>query len=308
MTGKTCIVILGPTAAGKTELSLQLADIFNTQIISADSRQCYKELNIGVAKPSKKDLKRIKHYFINSHSISEDVNAAIFEQYALAAVEEIFVENDYAIIVGGTGLYIRAFCNGLDEMPQVDDQVRRLLREEYSIKGIAWLQEMVQINDPLFYQKGEIHNPHRLLRALEVKMTTGKSILELHTPMMKQRPFNLMKIGITLPRNILYERINRRVDAMMAEGLTEEVITLKDYRYKTALQTVGYTELFEYIDGKVTLEDATCRIKMNTRRYAKRQLTWFKREADVRWFAPDQEKEIVEYIRGAVNPKQEPAF
>ncbi len=305
MSGKTCIVILGPTAGGKTKLALQLADIFNTEIISADSRQCYKELNIGVAKPSKRDLARIRHYFINSHSVSEEVNAAVFEKYALAAAKKIFAEKDYAVMVGGTGLYIRAFCEGLDEMPPIDETVRQSLREKYAMNGMTWLHEMVQKYDPLFYEKGEIYNPHRLLRALEVKMSFGKSILELHTSANKQRPFNLIKIGLALPREVLYEQISRRVDFMMAEGLMEEVITLKDYRYKAALQTVGYTELFEYLDGRTTLETATDRIKINTRRYAKRQLTWFRREPGVIWFAPDQEQEIVKYIRMSVNSEPE---
>lgn len=305
MSGKTCIVILGPTAGGKTKLSLQLADIFNTEIISADSRQCHKELNIGVAKPSNRDLARIRHYFINSHSVSEEVNAAIFEKYALAAAKEIFAEKDYAVMVGGTGLYIRAFCEGLDEMPPIDETVRQSLREKYTMNGMTWLHEMVQKHDPLFYEKGEIYNPHRLLRALEVKMSFGKSILELHTSANKQRPFNLIKIGLALPREVLYEQISRRVDFMMAEGLMEEVITLKDYRYKAALQTVGYTELFEYLDGRTTLETATDRIKINTRRYAKRQLTWFRREPGVIWFAPDQEQEIIKYIRMSVNSEPE---
>ncbi|MFT3749731.1 MAG: tRNA (adenosine(37)-N6)-dimethylallyltransferase MiaA [Agriterribacter sp.] len=280
---KTCIVIVGPTASGKTKLSLQLAEYFKTDIISADSRQCYRELNIGVAKPDAKDLAAIKHYFINSHSIHDDVNAAVFENYALAAAETIFREKDYAVMVGGTGLYIKAFCEGMDDMPEIEVSVRELLRDEYNNKGIDWLREMIKTHDPLFYGKGEILNPQRMLRALEVKLSTGRSVLELHTAGKKRRPFNIIKVGIDIPREVLYEQVNKRVDMMMEAGLAEEVKSLDDHRYINALQTVGYKELFEYMDGKVSLEKAVDNIKQNTRHYAKRQMTWFRRDEDIKW-------------------------
>lgn len=280
---KTCIVIVGATASGKTSLSLQLAEYFKTEIISADSRQCYRELNIGVAKPCDNDLEKIKHYFINSHSIHDDVNAAVFENYALHAVHEIFSGNDRAIMVGGTGLYIKAFCQGMDEMPEIDEDIRQSLRSQYTNKGIEWLKQAVKENDPLFYAKGEIQNPQRMLRALEVKLSTGKSVFELRTAEIKKRPFNIIKVGIDLPRATLYDQINRRVDAMMEAGLPDEVKSLNDYRYINALQTVGYKELFEYIDGDVTLNEAVDNIKKNTRHYAKRQTTWFKRDTDIKW-------------------------
>lgn len=297
MAHKTCIVVVGPTAVGKTRLSLALAGCFNTDIISADSRQCYTELNIGVAKPDIRDLTRIKHYFINSHSVREEVNAAVFEQYALAAAEQIFVEKDYAIVVGGTGLYIKAFCEGLDEVPPIDESIRQSLREGYVTNGIAWLQEIAKNSDPLFYESGEIHNPHRVLRALEVKLSTGTSIMELHTSAVKDRPFRIISVGLELPREILYDQINRRVDDMMSAGLREEVTKLRAFRDSTALQTVGYRELFEHIDGKISVEEAVTRIKTNTRRYAKRQLTWFKRDPHIRWFAPHESQQIIDYIR-----------
>lgn len=284
---KTCIVIVGPTASGKTKLSIEIAKYFDTEIISADSRQCYRELNIGVAKPDASELQNIKHYFINSHSILEEVNAGIFEDYALKAAEEIFAKKDFAVLVGGTGLYIKSFCEGLDEMPETDEDIRQKLRSEYQHKGMEWLTEMIKQNDPLFYARGEVLNPHRMLRALEVKMTTGKSILELHSSPKKQRPFQIIKTGIELSRQVLYERINRRVDKMMADGLLDEVSGLTAYRNITALQTVGYKELFEYIDGKISLEQTVSDIKKNTRHYAKRQMTWFKKDNEIKWLAPD---------------------
>ncbi|MFT3948723.1 MAG: tRNA (adenosine(37)-N6)-dimethylallyltransferase MiaA [Agriterribacter sp.] len=296
---KTCIVIVGPTASGKTRLSLQLADYFKTDIVSADSRQCYKELNIGVAKPDEEALCSIKHYFINTHSIHDELNAAVFENYALAAVEEIFAEKDYAVMVGGTGLYIKAFCEGMDEMPGVDESVRASLRNDYSSKGFDWLQEMIKVHDPLFYVKGEILNPRRMLRALEVKLSTGKSVLELHTAEKKQRPFNIIKVGIDIPRKVLYEQVNKRVDMMMEAGLPEEVKSLRDYRYINALQTVGYKELFEYTDGKVTLGEAADNIKKNTRHYAKRQMTWFRRDPEIKWLGEHAD----DYIRFVTDRK-----
>ena len=290
---KTCIVIVGPTASGKTKLSLQLAEYFNTAIISADSRQCYKELNIGVAKPDETDLERVKHYFINSHSIYDEVNAAIFEQYALKAVDEIFLKHDYAVMVGGTGLYIKAFCEGMDDVPDIDETIRKTLREQYSKKGMEWLQEMIKENDTLFYELGEIYNPQRMLRALEVKLSTGKSVFDLHTSQKKERAFEIIKLGIDLPREVLYAQINRRVDMMMELGLLEEVKSLNGCRYINALQTVGYKELFEYTDGKVTIGGAVDNIKKNTRHYAKRQLTWFRRDTEIKWLG----KDVDDYIR-----------
>lgn len=290
---KTCIVIVGPTASGKTKLSLQLAEYFKTDIISADSRQCYKELNIGVAKPDEKDLQSIKHYFINTHSIHDEVNAAIFENYALKAVAEIFSNNDYAVMVGGTGLYSKAFCEGMDDIPGVDETIRKTVRDQYSNSGIEWLQKMIKENDPLFYERGETQNPQRMMRALEIKLSTGKSVFELHTAGKKQRLFNIIKMGIDLPREVLYDQINKRVDIMMQSGLVEEVASFNDYRYINALQTVGYKELFDYIDGNTSLEKATDNIKKNTRHYAKRQMTWFRRDTDIKWFGQDPE----EYLR-----------
>lgn len=301
MSQKTVIVISGPTASGKTSLSLQLAEHFNTAIISADSRQCYKELNIGVAKPARADLERIPHYFINSHSIHEQVNAGVYESYALAAAKTIFTTKDIAILVGGTGLYIKAFCEGVDDIPEIDEQIRTKLRNEYKEKGLVWLQKMMQQNDTVFYEKGEMQNPQRMLRALEVKLSSGKSILDLHSSPQKQRPFNIIKIGTALPRQHLYNNINKRVDDMIAEGLEAEARSLKAYRNINALQTVGYKEMFDYFDGIISREQAIDEIKKNTRHYAKRQLTWFNRDEKIQWINPEvnnTKASVLELIAG----------
>ena len=308
MLNKTCIVISGATAAGKTKLSLQLAAYFKTNIISADSRQCYRELNIGVAKPTASDLKKIKHYFINTHSIHEEVNAGRFETYALRAVTEIFEQHDTAIMVGGTGLYLKAFCRGMDDMPEVKDQIRQWVRQQYETLGINWLQEMLQQHDPVFYGKGEMRNPQRMMRALEVKLSSGKSILELHSMPQKQRKFSIVSIGVELPRKNIYHNINKRADDMMEEGLLKEATALYPNRHLNALQTVGYTEIFDYIDGKHTLQQAVDTIKKNTRHYAKRQLTWFKKDKTIHWFAPDDVKSIINFIEGQINTKQQSTF
>jgi len=284
---KTCIFIVGPTAVGKTSLAVQTALHFNTEIISADSRQCFKELNIGVAKPSAEELAQVKHHFISSHSIHEEMNAAIYEQYALKKIDELFKKHDVVVMVGGTGLYVKTFCQGLDEVPAVDEKIRKKINEDYEWEGLEWLQKEVEKHDPLYYAKGEIQNPHRLLRALEVKLSTGRSIIEFQTQEKKKRDFNIIKIGLELPKEQLHKNINGRVDAMMKAGLLEEVKKLQPYQKLNALQTVGYRELFGHLTGDLLLEDAVEIIKINTRQYAKRQMTWFKKDTDVNWCAPD---------------------
>ena len=280
---KTCIVIVGPTAVGKTSIAIQLAQYFNTEIISCDSRQCYQELNIGVAKPSAKELALVPHHFINSHSIHEEVNAAAFEKFALEKAAQIFKQQTIAVMVGGTGLYAKAFCDGMDEVPETTFTLRSELNNQYKQFGIKWLQDEVAKADPLFFAQGEIKNPHRLLRALEVKLTTGKSILEFQTQQKKYRDFNVIKVGLQLERELLVERINKRVDLMMQEGLLEEVQQLQNYKTLNALQTVGYKELFSYLNNEISLPDAIEAIKINTRQYAKRQMTWFKKDQTVNW-------------------------
>ncbi len=278
MKKKRVIVIVGPTASGKTALSIDLAQRYNTAIISADSRQCYKELDIGVAKPPEAALQSIKHYFINSHSIHDGVNAEVFERYALNAVEEIFRSNDTAIMVGGTGMYIKAFCEGMDEIPQVDVPVRNGIIKAYEENGLSWLQEEIKQKDPAFWQQAEQQNPQRLMRALAVINSTGISITHFRTKQKKERPFRIIKLGIFLPKQQLHYNIDKRVDEMIADGLVDEVQSLYRYRSLNALQTVGYKEIFDHIDNKLSLDEAILQIKHNTKQYAKRQVTWFKKD------------------------------
>lgn len=279
MNKQTCIIISGPTAVGKTSYGIELALQHNTQIISADSRQCFRELNIGVAKPSGKQLEKVKHYFINSHSIHDEINAKVFEEYSLNAVHEIFENNDVAVMVGGTGLYIKAFCEGLDDIPNADENIRKEINEQYDTEGLVWLKNEINVHDPVFFLKGEMQNPRRMLRALEVKLSTGKSILDFQSGKKVKRDFEINNILLELPREQLYNNINHRVDQMMEEGLLQEAESLFQYRQLNALQTVGYKELFDYMEGKYSLPQAIDEIKKNTRHFAKRQMTWFKKNA-----------------------------
>jgi tRNA dimethylallyltransferase len=282
----TVILIVGPTAVGKTAAAIRLAQSLHTKIISADSRQCYRELNIGVAKPSPEELRAVHHYFIDSHSIRQEVNAALFEELALQWTAEIFRDQSSAVMVGGTGLYIKAFTEGLDEMPPIDPAIRRQVQQQYQQSGLAGLQQEIQKHDPAWYAAGEIFNPQRLMRALEVRLSTGHSILSFHTRQRQPRPFRVRKIGLQLPKEQLYQRIHDRVDQMMEQGLLEEVKRLSAYRAHKALQTVGYSELFEHLDGRTALEEAVAEIKKNTRHYAKRQMTWFRKDPDIQWVDP----------------------
>lgn len=303
---KTVLVVCGPTAVGKTVVAIQLAKYFSTEIISADSRQCYRELNIGVAKPSEDDLLQVPHHFIASHSIQEEVTAAAFEQYALQKARELFQQHDVVIMVGGTGLYIKAFCEGLDAIPAVDPAIRESIIRLYEEKGLEWLQQQVMEKDPDFYAAGEIYNPQRMMRALEVAEATGQSILSFHSGKKAEREFNIIRIGLALPKEELDRNIAVRVNQMIAAGLLDEVKRLTPYKHLNALQTVGYAELFDHFNGKITLEKAVANIKSNTRRYAKRQMTWFRKDAAIRWFSPLQLKEIISYAEGALAQKKKP--
>lgn len=289
-------MIAGPTAVGKTTVAIEVAKLFKTDIISADSRQCFKELNIGVARPSDKELQQVKHHFIASHSVKDEVNAACFEQYALEKVNELFQQNDVVVMAGGTGLYIKAFCEGLDDVPPIDPAVRENIIKGYKENGLNWLQLQVQEKDPEFYNTGEIQNPQRIMRALEVKASTGHSILHFHKGTKAKRDFNIIKVGLELTREQLYSNISTRVDKMIKSGLAEEVKSLQLFKELNALQTVGYSEIFNYLDGNISLEKAVEQIKANTRQYAKRQMTWFRKDQDIKWFSPLQGKEINEYF------------
>ena len=280
------IIICGPTAVGKTAVAIDLAKKFQCSIISADSRQCYKELRIGVARPSEEELKQAPHYFIASHSIQDELTVADFEQYALDQTARLHREQDHVLLVGGTGLYIRAFCEGLDEIPEIDPAIRAGIGSSYEKEGLQWLQEQLRKKDPVFYESGEVQNPQRMMRALEVMESTGQSIREFQKGNKASRPFRILKIGLELPREELVKRIDARVDAMMQAGLTDEVKTLLLYKNHNALQTVGYAELFDHLEGNCPLDKAVEQIKIHTRQYAKRQMTWFKKDPDITWFNP----------------------
>lgn len=292
---KTVIIIAGPTAVGKTAVALALAKHFHTEIISADSRQCFKELNIGVARPSEKELKEVRHHFIASLSVNDEITAAGFENFALQKVKELFAKHDVVVMVGGTGLYIKAFCEGLDEIPGLRSEVRSQVKETYKLKGLQWLQEEVKKKDPEFYKVGEIKNPRRLMRALEVVESTGKSILEFRKGEKAIRDFSIIKIGLALPKEELQRNINERVDKMIEAGLPEEVKKLLPFKHLNALQTVGYKEIFDFLSGDISLPQATEEIKKNTRQYAKRQLTWFRKDKEIKWVSPLHLKEMIDF-------------
>ena len=276
--------MVGPTAVGKTSFAIALAKAFNTEIISADARQCYKEMNIGVARPSVDELKAVPHHFIASHSITENINASYFENWAMDKVESLFSTKDAIVMVGGTGLYIKAFCEGLDLIPAIDAEIRENIIAHYEKLGMRWLQKEVSVKDPQYWEKGEQKNPQRLMRALEVMLGTGSSIISFQNKKAVERPFKIVKIGLELPREELYDRINTRVLTMVEEGLENEVKSLEAYGHLNALQTVGYSEWKDYFEQKISKEKVIENIQQNTRHYAKRQMTWFKRDPAITWF------------------------
>ena len=297
MNTKHLIVIVGPTAIGKTSLSINLAKYYNTEIISADSRQFFKELLIGTAPPSKKELSIIRHHFVQHISIEEEYNVGKFEKQAIKKIEELFCFKDKLILVGGSGLYIDAICYGLDEMPKISSRIRDGIIQLYKNKGINFLLSELKEKDPIFYEQVDKRNPHRLMRALEVIYSANKPFSSFRKRKVKKRNFNIVKVGLQIgDRNNLYNKINTRVDYMIKKGLIEEVESLKKHRNKNALQTVGYKEIFEYFDGKHTLEEAIDKIKQNTRRFAKRQITWNNRDKDITYFSPSKINDIINFI------------
>ena len=285
------IVIAGPTAVGKTDFAIEVAKHFNTEIISADSRQCFRELNIGVARPSKDELEQVPHHFIASHSITETINAAWYEQYALDLLQQLFQQYETLVLVGGTGLYIKALLEGLDNMPNIPDTIREKVIAIYHQEGLKKLHEILEQQQDPFLEKGEILNPQRVMRAVEVLLHTGNSITEFKKGIKAQRPFTTHFFGLEMDRALLYQRINTRVDVMMQEGLLEEVKGLFSQKHLNALQTVGYKELFTYLENKCSLNFAIEEIKKNTRHYAKRQITWFKKQDGITWLNPTQKQE-----------------
>lgn len=297
MPQKTLIVIVGPTAIGKTALAIKLAQFYQTEIISADSRQFFIEMNIGTAKPSAEELAAVPHHFIHSHSVKTLFSTGDFEAAALKLIDNLFLKHDNVIMVGGSGLYIDAICKGLDEMPDIDLTIREQLNQKFANEGLEAIKNQLQELDPEYYQKVDQSNPQRMIRGLEVVLSTGQKLSSYLTGQKKERPFKIIKIGLNTERSLLYDRINHRVDLMMNAGLLNEVKSLIPFRKYNALNTVGYSELFDYLDGKTDLESAINMIKQNTRRFAKRQLTWFRRDENTAWFEPDQVEEVMLHIQ-----------
>lgn len=298
MTGKKkrLLVVVGPTAVGKTALAIRLAQYFKTEVLSADSRQFYREMTIGTAKPDAAEQQQAVHHFIDSHSIAEEYSAGDFERDALKLLADLFLHHDDVVLVGGSGLFVRALCEGLDNLPKAPIEVREKLNRLLQEKGLEALQKRLQDVDPAYYATADIQNPQRVVRALEVFEATGKPFSSFRQQEFLERPFEICTIGLNMERPELYDRINRRVDHMMDSGLLEEVKSLSPYRNKPALLTVGYAEIFDYLDGQCSLEEAVDRIKQNSRRYAKRQITWFKKHGNTRWFSPNAWDEILAYI------------
>ena len=282
-TNKELIVIAGPTAVGKTSYAIELAQKYNTEILSADSRQFYRELQIGTAAPTKEELAAAPHHFIGNLSIHDYYNVSMYEQEAMLLIDKLFQKHDKLIVVGGSGLYIDALCYGIDELPDADEKLRNEIKKHFAEEGIEYLQKEVERLDPAFYKIVDKNNHKRLQRALEVCLSTGKTYSSQRSNKRKTRPFKIRKLVLNMERQKLYERINKRVDIMMGQGLLDEVKSLLPYRELNALKTVGYTELFRYLDNEISLEQAVTDIKTNSRRYSKRQVTWFKRYDDFEW-------------------------
>ena len=293
---KTLIVITGPTAVGKTALCMDIAKHFDIPIINADSRQIYRELKIGTARPSNKQMSEVKHYFVGTLGMDDYYSASLYEQQVLKLLDELFKTSDYALLSGGSMMYIDAVCNGIDDIPTVDDETRNTLKKRLLMEGLGSLCEELRQRDPEYYEIVDKQNPRRVVHALEICVMTGKPYSSFRKQEKKVRPFRIIKIGLTRPREELYKRINRRVDKMMKEGLLEEAQQMYPKREQNALNTVGYKEMFEYMKGKWTLHEAVERIKGNTRRYARKQLTWYKKDEQIRWFHPDDKEEIISYI------------
>ncbi len=293
MPQKTLIVIVGPTAIGKTGLAIRLAQHYQTEIVSADSRQFFKEMNIGTAKPSDEELAAAAHHFINSHSVTEFFSTGDFEIEALKVIDELFKRHDVAILVGGSGLYVNAVCNGLDEMPEIDLAIREQLNQQFESEGLGAIKTQLAALDPEYFAKVDQSNPQRMIRGLEVVLSTGQKLSSFQTCQKKERPFNIVKIGLNTDREMLYNQINQRVDVMIANGLVEEVKSLEEYKNLNALKTVGYAEIFDFLDGFTDLTTAIDKIKQNTRRFAKRQLTWFRRDEETTWFEPNETEKVI---------------
>ena len=296
----TLIVLLGPTGVGKTNISLRLAEQLKCPIVSSDSRQFYRELKIGTAAPTENELARVKHYFIGSHSIFDEYNAGQYEQDAIKQLDEIFKTSDYALLVGGSMMYIDAVCNGMDDIPNVDNATREFWQKQFLDFGLEHIQKELKRLDPEHFEEVDKKNPKRIIHALEICSMTGKPYSTFRTGKKKQRDFDILKIGLNRPRPELYERINVRVNDMMQEGLLDEAKQFYNFRSLNSLNTVGYKELYEFMNGNWSLDFAINMIQQDTRRYAKRQLTWFNRDKEINWFHPSEEEKIMAFIQNSL--------
>ncbi|CCY66339.1 tRNA (adenosine(37)-N6)-dimethylallyltransferase MiaA [Marseilla massiliensis] len=294
---KTLIVIVGPTGVGKTELCLKVAEAFGTVIVNADSRQIFKEIPVGTAAPTIAERRRIRHFFVGNLHIDQYYNASMFENDVIALLDTLFKEKDYVIMSGGSMMYVDAVCNGIDDIPTVDTATRSKVMREYEEKGLDYICGRLEELDPEYYSIVDKRNPKRVIHAVEICLSTGRTYTSFRVNAKKDRPFNIIKVGLTLDREQLYERIDGRVDRMVADGLIQEAEKMYPYRNLNSLNTVGYKELFDYFDGKCTLEEAVFRIKCDTHKYCRKQLTWFKRDKDIHWFSPNNVEEIINYIR-----------
>lgn len=296
----TLIVLIGPTGVGKTELSLSIAEHFRTSIVSADSRQLYADLKIGTAAPTPEQLKRVPHYFVGTLKLTDYYSAAQYETDVLNKLEELFRNHEVVVLTGGSMMYVDAVCKGIDDIPTVDSETRKLMLRRYEEEGLEKLCAELKLLDPEYYKIVDLKNPKRVIHALEICYMTGKTYTSFRTRTHKERPFRIIKIGLTRDREELYARINHRVDIMMEEGLEKEVRQVYPYKHLNSLNTVGYKEMFKYLDGEWTLDFAIEKIKQNSRIYSRKQMTWFKRDANIAWFHPDRQEEIMQHINNLI--------
>lgn len=294
---KTLIVLIGPTGVGKTELSLRIAEDFNTSIISSDSRQLYADLKIGTAAPTDEQLKRVPHHFVGTLKLTDYYSAAQYEAEVLHLLSYLFKTKDVVVMTGGSMMYVDAVCKGIDDIPTVDNETRELMKQRFEEEGLEPLCAELKLLDPEYYKIVDLKNPKRVIHALEICYMTGKTYTSFRTRNTQKRPFHIIKVGLTREREELYERINRRVDIMLEEGLLEEAKSVYIHKHLNSLNTVGYKELFKYLDGEWELPFAIEKIKQNSRIYSRKQMTWFRRDTDIQWFHPEQEREILDYIK-----------